>query len=142
MQKSADKTEVSILLVEDEELARMSLGRMLALKFPGIGLHVAENGRAGLDLYRRHLPELVITDIYMPLLNGIEMASAIRAHDPEALIIVMSAHNDSRYQLEASKLGVDHYVLKPIDRHSLFAVIDSCLERLSLKRSPLVPSQR
>jgi YesN/AraC family two-component response regulator len=132
MQNPVDeKGGIGILLVEDEETARASLSRMLSLKFPGIRLYLAENGRSGLDLYRQHLPELVITDINMPQMNGIEMAGAIREVAPKAQIIVLTAHSETRFRLDAEELGIDHYVLKPVDRHELFAVVGQCLEQIA-----------
>jgi two-component system, sensor histidine kinase and response regulator len=124
-----DNAELSLLLVEDEEPARASLRRMLSLKFPELVIHTAENGLAGLELYRRCLPELVITDIRMPQLNGIEMAQAIRAMSPQAQIIVLSAHSDSRFRDDAANTGVARYLLKPVDGRELFAAVEGCLER-------------
>jgi YesN/AraC family two-component response regulator len=124
-----DNAELSVLLVEDEEPARGSLRRMLSLKFPGLAIYTAENGLAGLELYRQCLPELVITDIRMPKLNGIEMAQAIRAISPQAQIIVLSAHSDSRYRDDAANTGVTRYLLKPVDGRELFDAVERCLER-------------
>lgn len=120
--------DISILLVEDDETARTSLGRMLSMKYPGITVYTAENGKNGLELYREHVPELVISDISMPQLNGIDMAKEIRAGDPRARIIFLSAHSETKYLHDAKEIGIPHYVLKPIDRHELFAAIGSCLE--------------
>jgi YesN/AraC family two-component response regulator len=130
--ESGEASGVGILLVEDEELARTSLSRMLSLKFPAHPVYTAENGQAGLELYRRHLPKLVITDINMPQLNGIEMAHAIRGHDPQTQIILLSAHSEAEHRQDAARIGDDvHYVLKPTDRKELFAVMGRCLERLA-----------
>lgn len=121
---------LSILLVEDEEIARGSLSRMLTMKFPGVRLFTAENGRSGLDLFREHLPALVITDINMPQLNGIEMAGEIRAGHPQAQIIFLSAHSETKFLRDAENIGIPHYVMKPVDRHELFALIGRCLPQL------------
>jgi two-component system, sensor histidine kinase and response regulator len=124
-----DNAELSLLLVEDEAPARASLRRMLSLKFPELVIHTAENGLAGLELYRECLPELVITDIRMPKLDGIEMAKAIREISPQAQIIVLSAHSDSRYRDNAAGTGVSRYLLKPVDGRELFDAVERCLER-------------
>jgi len=120
--------ELSVLLVEDEEIARSSLSRMLTLKYPGWCLYTADNGRSGLDLYLEHRPWLVLTDINMPDTSGLEMAGEIRACDPQAQIVFLSAHSEASYLGEARKLGGSHYVMKPVDRHELFSVIESCLK--------------
>ena len=122
------KGALSMLLVEDEEIARSSLGRMLALKFPGVRIHTADNGLSGLQLYREHRPEVVITDINMPQSNGIEMAGRIRSESPQAQIIFLSAHSEMSYLINARNLGIPHYVMKPVDRHELFALVEGCLQ--------------
>jgi YesN/AraC family two-component response regulator len=127
---SESATGLSILLVEDEEIARGSLGRMLAMKFPEARLYTAENGRAGLELFREHLPQLVITDINMPQLNGIEMAGQIRATHPDVKIIFLSAHSEAKFLRDAENIGIPHYVMKPVDRYELFTAIGSCLDQL------------
>jgi len=121
-------TGISILVVEDEEQARGTVSRMLTQRFPGIKLYSAENGRIGLELYRRHLPELIITDIKMPQMNGIEFARTIHKVDPTVSIIVMSAHN-LQDQLDLVEMAIAHFVPKPIDKDSLFAAVSCCLER-------------
>lgn len=128
MRERADcTTDISILVVEDEEQARETLSLMLTMRFPGIKLYTAENGRIGLELYRRHLPELVITDINMPQMSGMEMARTIHKVDPTVSIIVMSAHN-LQDQLDVVELAIAHFIPKPIDRDSLFAAVSCCLE--------------
>lgn len=123
------KGEQSVLLVEDEEGARICLGRMLGLRFPEVVIYAAENGRTGLDLYRRHLPDLVITDISLPEMNGIELAQAIRAQNPEARLIALSAHSDTDHLVDAAESGVTDYIMKPVDQQKLFAAIGRCLVR-------------
>ena len=125
---------VSILLVEDESDTREILSRMLTIKLSGIRLFCAENGKSGLELYREHRPDLVITDINMPLMDGLSMAGAIREQHPEAHIIVLTAYNDSHYLLNAIEAGITHYVLKPINQRKLFASIDQCLESICLEQ--------
>jgi len=120
--------EGSILLVEDEEMARSSLSRMLAMKFPASRLYTAENGRSGLELFLSHRPQVVITDINMPQLSGIEMARAIRDESHEVQIVVLSAHSELAYLQAVVAMGENtHYLLKPTDRNELFAVVGRCL---------------
>jgi YesN/AraC family two-component response regulator len=63
----------------------------------------------------------------MPVMDGIEMASQIKAINPSAIVIVVSAYNNTEYLLNAIEIGINHYVLKPIDFDKLFATIDKCL---------------
>jgi YesN/AraC family two-component response regulator len=69
---------IALLLVEDEPNARDMLKAMLARNYPGLRVYAAENGADGLDLFREHHPEIVVTDISMPVMNGIQMTREIR----------------------------------------------------------------
>ncbi|HJV67367.1 MAG TPA: response regulator [Geomonas sp.] len=121
------RREPSILLVEDEEIARASLVRLLGMQFPGVALHSAADGVGGLEQFRLHLPELVITDVNMPRLNGLEMARAILAEAPATRIIVLTAYSHSDYRRSAADIGISHYLVKPVDRHELFAAVHGWL---------------
>ncbi len=131
---SDNEVPISILLVEDEADTREILSRMLTIKLPGIRLLCAENGKSGLELYQEHRPDLVITDINMPLMDGLSMAGAIREQHPETHIIVLTAYDDTNYLLHAIEAGISHYVLKPINQRKLFASIDRCIDSIRMKR--------
>ena len=80
---------VSLLYVEDDAATRKMVTKILQRN--GFDCIVAENGQEGLELYRRHSPEIVLSDIMMPVMSGLEMARAIRADFPEAQFIFMTA---------------------------------------------------
>ena len=126
--------DVTLLFVEDEAEAREMLIRMLAMNYPGLKLLVGENGQAGLELFRQFRPEIVMTDINMPVMNGIAMSREIRAIEPEAVIVAVTAHSDTSYLLSAIEIGIHHYVLKPVNYSELFAVLDRILEKILLRR--------
>jgi CheY-like chemotaxis protein len=105
--------QFSLLYVEDDEHIRDQLTQFL--KRRASVLHVATNGAEGLELYRRHQPDMVVSDILMPQMNGLEMAESIRALNAEVPIIVTTAFNETDYFLKAIQIGVDNYVLKPVD---------------------------
>jgi len=107
------KHNISILYVEDEENVRAMLSRFLK-RFCD-ELYVAQNGEKGLELYKEHKPDIVISDIKMPKMNGLEMIKEIKSIDSTQLVLLLSAHSDSEYLFEAINLNVDGYVLKPID---------------------------
>ncbi len=125
---------ITILYVEDDPVARDIASKMIPRKFPGMVLYAAENGKVGLELYKAHQPDIVITDINMPVMNGIQMANEIKAINAEANIIVISAYSDTDYLLSAIDLGINQYVLKPIDQHKLFAAIKKSAARIILER--------
>ncbi len=125
---------LSLLYVEDEAEIRDLLRGVLTRKFPNLDIHVADNGMAGLELFRERRPDIVLTDIRMPLMDGIQMSHAIREENPSANIIVISACSETDYLLEAIKMGVSRYVLKPINHKMLFEAIDDCVAGIVYER--------
>ena len=112
--KTQDKLkQISLLYVEDDEAIRKQVAHFLQRK---VGqLWVANDGRQGLNLFMEKLPDIVLTDIMMPVMNGLEMVRAIKEKRPETPVIFTTAFNDATYLLEAIKLRIDNYVLKPVD---------------------------
>ena len=129
-----DISGVALLYVEDEADARQMVARMLAMNYPNLIIYSAENGVAGLEVYSLKNPDIVMTDINMPVMDGIRMSREIKAINPEARIIAVTAHSDTSYLLSAIEIGVHHYVLKPLNYQELFNVIDKVLEQIALKR--------
>lgn len=122
---------VSMLFVEDDAATRKLVTNIL--KVNGFNCIVAENGQEGLELYRRYSPEIVLSDIMMPVMNGLEMARAIRADFPETQFIFMTALEESKSILQAIDIGVTQYVVKPVDLSKLLAAISHCVTILRLK---------
>lgn len=129
-----DFSRIALLYAEDDQVTRNVLTLIFARKFPGMQLHVAENGRAGLELFRKHTPAIVITDINMPELDGIQMAREIKAIHPDTVIIVISAYSDTHYLMNAIEIGISHYIMKPIDHKKLFSVMEKSIARITLER--------
>ena len=129
--KAFSQSKMSFLYVEDDPLTRNIMEKIFLMKLPGVALHLAENGKIGLELYKKHAPRLVITDVNMPVMDGIEMAAQIKAINPSAIIIAVSAYHNTEYLLNAIEIGINHYVLKPIDFDKLFATIDKCLASIA-----------
>ena len=125
------QSNISFLDVEDDPVTRNIMEKIFLMKLPGVALYLAENGKIGLELYKKHAPRLVITDVNMPVMDGIEMAAQIKAINPSAIIIAVSAYNNTEYLLNAIEIGINHYVLKPIDFDKLFATIDRCLASIA-----------
>ena len=125
---------LSILIVEDENQVKEFLCLLIAKRFPGSTIHQAENGEQGVELFQEHRPDIVITDLSMPVMDGIEMAGKIRALDPGAFIIATTARSDTRYLLDAIKTGINRYVLKPIEIATLLEYIEDCQARIISSR--------
>lgn len=129
-----DSDTLTVLYVEDEEMTRKTVCSMLARRFPGLTVESAADGCAGLELFLKLRPDLVITDINMPGMNGIEMTRRILERNSRARIIVTSAHSDHDYLIDSIEIGVSRYVMKPIDSMKLFAAVDDTLHALRLER--------
>jgi PAS domain S-box-containing protein len=129
-----DMEGLSLLYVEDEPEASSMVSKMLLMHYPKLTLYTAENGAVGLESYREHRPDVVMTDINMPIMDGIRMSREIKALNADAEIIAVTAHSDTSYLLNAIEIGIHNYVLKPINYSELFAVTDKLLEQIILKR--------
>ncbi len=124
---------ITILYAEDERsLREITLN---ILKGFTNKQYVAENGLEGLQLFKEHDDEidLIITDVNMPQMNGLDMIKEIKKINPNIPIIVATAFSNTEYLLEAIDIGVDKYILKPIDMKKLLQVMSQSLLYHELK---------
>lgn len=122
----------SLLFVEDDAMICLAIGRMIARQFPDINVYTAENGQIGLELFIKHTPEIVITDINMPVMDGIEMAGKIKSIKTGTKFIVLTGYSDKDYLEKFSDIGFEDYIVKPLDLEKLFAVIEKCRTEIML----------
>lgn len=106
--------EKSVLFVDDEPTTRRAMERMLKKYFGDVLL--AENGQQGLETCQQNCPHLIITDIEMPVMNGLEMLQQIKSKKPHDPVIIMTAYEDLAH--EASE--ADAVIIKPLDKKILF----------------------
>ena len=106
---------ISVLYVEDDDLIRNQTKSMFDNLFREV--FVAENGQAGLDLFvaNKDLIDVVVSDINMPIMNGLDLIKEAKKISPSMKVIIMSAHNEEEFVRKASDLGVDDYLIKPFD---------------------------
>ena len=112
---------IKVLYVEDDEMAREEIADFL--EFEVGELEVAGNGEEGLAKFKSFNPDIVITDINMPKMNGLDMAKQIKKLSPKTPIIVTSAYSDSDFIIKAIEIGISRYVLKPIDVDELLTML-------------------
>ncbi|MDP2893977.1 MAG: response regulator [Sulfurimonas sp.] len=112
---------ISVLYVEDDTHISEQLEKLLKKIF--LKIDVEKNGALGLESFIKNNQDIVITDISMPMLDGIEMSKRIRLLNPEQNIIVTSAHSDTESLLSLIEIGVDKFILKPIDMGVLLETI-------------------
>lgn len=122
----------TILYVEDELKLREKATAFLNKIFPNV--ETAANGAEALDKYKDHTYDIVITDILMPKMNGIELIENIKSLNPKQEIIVLSADTDSEILSTCIQLGVTGYLIKPIDFNQVLTVLDISIEKLSAFR--------
>jgi diguanylate cyclase (GGDEF)-like protein/PAS domain S-box-containing protein len=127
------KDPTPILVVEDEAATRALLVHILGRRFAQV--LVAGDGADGLAVFRQRHPAIVVTDIQMPIMNGIDMARAIKAEAPATHVIVITAHSDAQAILAAIDVGVVDYVLKPVSAARLAAAVDKCFQITALERA-------
>jgi len=127
------KLNPSILIVEDDKVTQDILVTIFAKKFPGLSINFAINGKTGLELFKEYTPDIVITDINMPEMNGVQMTAKIKEIKPDAKIIVVTGDTDKATLGYAAGEGYkfDHYIVKPVEFGELFAAIEQCLGELS-----------
>jgi len=122
----------SVLYVEDDEIIREEIATFLGRFFPDVVL--AEDGAIGMELYKSRDFDVVITDINMPNMNGIEMIKAIKEIDYEQPILVTSAYNDSENLIELIELNINRFVLKPFNNKQFLYVLYKIAEELSFSK--------
>lgn len=126
----------SILLAEDEENLRNSFKKVLLLYVKEV--FTASNGEEAFELYQNHRPDIVITDVKMPKLNGLELIKKIRKENQETPIIVTSAYTDKDLLLESIKLSLVDYLVKPIKEKDLIALLEISADVLLQKVKTVV----
>ena len=121
----------TVLYVEDEEMVRRNAVEYLQR----ISKEVieAKDGKEAIKLWKEYKPDIIITDINMPRLNGLDMASYIRANDKDVQIIIATAHSDTDYLLRAVELQLVKYIIKPITKDKLTAALEKSIELIEDK---------
>ena len=130
--KSAAK-DFSILYVEDNKALRQNVEKLLHKFFSNV--FVAEDGRVGLEMFKKHHYHLVISDIRMPNMDGIEFTKSIRKIQPDTKVILMSAFDDKEYLLQAIELGIFRYLQKPVNVSELANVLLLALQEIKDERN-------
>ncbi len=121
--KSYNWAQKEILVAEDEELNWFFVREML--RQTGAEIHRARNGREAVDLTRKLSPDVILMDIKMPEMNGIEATRLIRAFNEEVPIIAQTAFVMAEEKEESLLAGCNHFVTKPLDRTTIMELIDS-----------------
>ena len=123
---------LTVLYVEDEDDSREQCSEFLS-RLVGV-LITANNGAEGLDAWRQHKPDIIITDIRMPVMDGLAMLQEIRRVDLVVPVIILSAFEHPDYFKRSIDLGVSGYAAKPVDVSRFTKVLQKCARGLLLER--------
>ncbi|MGC4042932.1 MAG: response regulator [Armatimonas sp.] len=124
--------ETRILVVDDEQPVSMIIGRVLSDE--GFQVSLASNGQEALDCLRASRFDLLLTDIYMPVLRGDELMQRALEHDPEMAVLLITAIDDTSCAIDCLKAGAYDFLLKPFDLEDVLIRVKKALQRRNLER--------
>ena len=127
---------IKILVVEDDEIARENEVEYLQEYFENI--YEAKDAIEALKIYEQIQPSIIITDIQMPKLNGLEFVQKIREKNDEVQIIILTAFCDKEYLLKAIELKLVKYLVKPINEKEFYKALQTCVNNLQNKKSNII----
>lgn len=124
-----------VLLVDDEDIEREAMARLIPWETVDMELaDMAWNGIEALEKIRLQVPDIVITDIKMPVMDGIELIRQSREVSPDTIFVVLSGYGEYEYTSRAMELGIRHYILKPCDEDKIVQVLLAVREELSRRK--------
>ena len=125
------------LLVDDDFLVRSYLKTLDSWEKAGYEVvRDVQDGEEALEVMNQEKIDIVVTDISMPLMDGIELIKAVKKNWPEVSVIVLSCHDDFEYVKEAMRLGADEYILKnTLDENSLLEVLEKAKAQIEAKKA-------
>ena len=125
-----DLSNLTLLYVEDDEIIRKNAVEYLSAFFKEV--FQAQDGEMAIEIYNERKPDIIITDIEMPRLSGLEMTKQIRKTDKTTPIIIATAFTDTSYLLEAVELQLIKYITKPITSKKMREALNVIFEHLNL----------
>ncbi len=123
---------ITVLYVEDDNNTRDELEYFLSNKVQK--LYVGKNGEEGVELFKKHNPDLIISDIQMPIMDGISMCETIKKLNPSVPVILITAFNDTDYLFKAIKLNISNYLTKPLDISFLIETMVGIAKNINLEK--------
>ena len=121
----------NLLIVDDESEMVYMLSLILSKFFKNV--FTTTNPKEALNLFIKQKIDMIITDLKMPEIDGIEFSKLIKSYDKEVPIIILTAYTKTEDMIELIKIGVNNYLVKPIDEEMLFSVLQAELEKLQNK---------
>lgn len=112
-----------ILVVDDEYFSRKALVQIVQDWNPQAHVYEAEDGQEAIEQLHNVNPHLVLSDIRMPILDGIGLAAYIHEHHEDTINIIISGYDDFKYAQQAIRYKVEHYLLKPVDKEHIWSLL-------------------
>ncbi len=122
-----------ILLIDDEEGIRKLLG--ISLRDAGYPVSIAIDGERGMELFQEEAPEIILTDIKMPGLDGMEVLRRVKALSPDTEVIVITGHGEMEVAIQSLQLDASDFITKPIHDEALFVALRRAEEKLAWRRA-------
>ncbi|HEX8949601.1 MAG TPA: response regulator, partial [Dissulfurispiraceae bacterium] len=124
--------QTKILVVDDEKFITWSLKQHLEKE--DYEVFTSESGEEGFELFKTEVPDIVILDIHLTGISGLETLELIKKVNKDAIVIIITAHGDIETAVSAIKLGAYDFVEKPFDLNRISVLIKKAVETISLKR--------
>lgn len=121
----------SILYIEDDDGIRDINFSMFKRMFKNV--YIASNGEEGYKSYIENKPNIILTDIKMPIMDGIELSKKIREKDENVKIIIATAYCDEKYLLEAVELNLERFLIKPLTNRNLIPALEKAIKKIHQK---------
>jgi two-component system, response regulator YesN len=119
-----------VLIADDEKNIRLGIQAMIKREYPEFTTFIASDGQEALELVQANEPDIVITDIKMPRMDGIQLIKELQQKEIRTSIVILSGYDDFSYAKEAIKNKVKDYLLKPVNRTELFKTLNTIIEEL------------
>ncbi len=123
------KEAYSVLYIEDEKDIRANYVNYLTRHFEKV--YEAADGEEGYEKYKKNRPDIMIVDINLPKLNGLDLVRKIREENHSTKVIMLTAHSETKYLLEATELKLTKYLVKPVSRSELKDALNLVIDELS-----------
>lgn len=125
---------ISLLIVDDEKIIRRGLQSIIERQFPNLfNYRFAENGQEALELLRQEPADIMFTDIRMPIMDGIELLEQLQDDPVKPEVVLLSGYNDFEYAQKGIRCAAKDYLIKPVIREELFAVLERLMRDIRMR---------
>lgn len=126
---------IKLLIVDDEPIERESMQMILQKAFPSLTIKQAKNGKAAVEITNIFHPDIILMDIMMPVMTGLEAIEQIQSQHPKMKFVMVTAYDMFEYARQALKLGVKDYLLKPSKAKEIVAAVGQVLDEHRKEKS-------